>query len=517
MILGIKEKFFNKQIIGLFCSLASGLIAGAAMCYQESWWLIFFAFVPLLWSLRDSDCWERFFKALLAGLAYTALTIIWLWEVLPVEWLGFENIWSAAVLVGAVWFFLALVLALPLGLWGVFVSIPEKPRFSFVVSLAVMWVLAEVAGSLLYSLFSYGSGTVIGAHFTVSYVGYALAESMWLSQLSWWGGVYLLSFFVLFINGLVFLIFLHLTSNNYKIQKDTILKTIVSLLVFSFLISSSLYTKDSAESTKIRVGAIQINEPPTLANGNGRIYRMNQSVMPFIKQGVQQQLDLVVLPEGVRFFDNANSGLKKEMQSAGSSTLIIDSTIREVSDGKRFLSVAYRDTSGNLLAHYDKRFLMPFVEYIPLFSKQILLKTFNPENIDDIFEANSFDSGDSNQLETDITTEINLQVATRLCSEILSPHIYQKAVKDGAEILVNQSSHSVFHYSKTLAMQSLRTAQIRAVELDRWLVLSGNGVPAYLIDNKGELVQAGVVGQDGVLIGEVQIRQTQSPYVFLGW
>jgi apolipoprotein N-acyltransferase len=130
---------------------------------------------------------------------------------------------------------------------------------------------------------------------------------------------------------------------------------------------------------------------------------------------------------------------------------------------------------GNIDSWYDKRHLVPFGEYIPLASWLPFMEKL-------VVGAMDFSPGHSSEP----LVQGDLSLGMLICYEAIFPHLAQKSVAHGANILVNISNDTWFGASSA-PWQHLYLSVLRAMEQNRFLIRCTNtGVSAF-IDNRGHI------------------------------
>lgn len=130
------------------------------------------------------------------------------------------------------------------------------------------------------------------------------------------------------------------------------------------------------------------------------------------------------------------------------------------------------DRRGQLAGRYDKRFLVPFGEFIPPGFGWIRKISS---------EAGNYAAGTRAGV---LTTGEN-RLGVFICYESAFPHLVRETARQGAEVLVNLTNDGYFGKSAAPREQHLWLARMRAVENARWLLRPANDGRTVVIDPGG--------------------------------
>ena len=102
------------------------------------------------------------------------------------------------------------------------------------------------------------------------------------------------------------------------------------------------------------------------------------------------------------------------------------------------------------------------------------------------------------------------------CSEIISPFISRRTVKDGAEVLLYTASIAILRNSERLHQQNLAVAKIRAAETRRYLAYAANGGHSFFVGPDGTILWESPAIENGVKIVEAKLNSHLTPAVKYG-
>lgn len=158
---------------------------------------------------------------------------------------------------------------------------------------------------------------------------------------------------------------------------------------------------------------------------------------------------------------------------------------------------------GEIVAWQDKTKLLPFAEYFPLDSVDLLRRDF----------------GGASQFTPGVTRP---PLPTRagaagviVCNETMYPEIARARVASGAEYLVNPANDSWFGALK-YSLQAFDIARWRAVETRRYLVRASTAGPSAIVDPAGRVVVETEPFTRGWIRGEVLPRHDLTVYQRIG-
>jgi apolipoprotein N-acyltransferase len=132
------------------------------------------------------------------------------------------------------------------------------------------------------------------------------------------------------------------------------------------------------------------------------------------------------------------------------------------------------DQRGQLAGRYDKRFLVPFGEFIPSGFGWI-------EKISS--EAGNYAPG----LRAGVFAVADHRVGLFICYESAFPHLVREVAAGGAEVLINLTNDGYFGRSRAPREQHLALARMRAIENARWLLRPANDGMTAVIDPVGRV------------------------------
>ncbi len=161
--------------------LLSGVVLSAAMRLPGFWSVSFIALVPVLYAIFHAKRMsEVFWAGSLMGFCVMGTATIWLFDALPlpVEF-GVTSSGLAFGLVGISWLLATLVTGIVVGLWAFIVYLLKPLLINPVqlISVAVLWVLAEYGRMLTYNLLTFDLTVHNPLFFSAGFIAYPLMDS----------------------------------------------------------------------------------------------------------------------------------------------------------------------------------------------------------------------------------------------------------------------------------------------------------------------------------------------------
>ena len=468
-------------------------LCGAALCSGLLLVLSFPAFnysllsaiaaVPLLVALTQArGRGEQWLLGTLAGCVFWGGTCYWVYDVMH-RYAHLSAPAAAAIFTG---FFVAK--GMHTGLFAL-AAAPLLKRSWAIPAVAAAWVAVEGTHQFI---------------FTWLHLGNAAAGMSVVARAAPFSGVYGLSFLLMMMNTAAALVILRRSRRE-----------LAWLLVVPLLYALPEVPERRAGSETARL--IQPNiHPDEVVEGRWTRRRAaeHRARMAALSMGVKADVELespslIIWPEytipAYYFDDPVFEAFISELARETDAHMIFNTVeFRRGEDGTRPLNSAVTlDPDGNLIAHYSKRFLVPFGEFVPwpfsLFIDRITV------------EAGDFLPGEGLAL----ATVGKRKLGTFICYESVFAGGVREFTAAGAEVLVNISNDS--WYGKTSARyQHLLIARMRALENRRWLLRATNDGITSIIDPAGRLQGWLPSFEEGVLNGRFSYESELTWFVRFG-
>jgi apolipoprotein N-acyltransferase len=492
-----------------------GMLLGTGFVAPQLWPLVFFGFVPLIEGIRQArSLGQTFLFGWLAGSVLYGLGCfgIW-WQTLPLDWLGFFDLWFQVLLIAVSWALTAAGLALFVGMFAVmFKYLSDNTWWDFIY-FASAWVVCEWLSAWWFSIQNVGPHTIVGPDFSLASVGNLLSGDEVLLQVAWLGGVYALSALAALVGMLLYRI--SRADRRERIVAVWICSAFVMLLLVGHIVLPRTPSDDPG-AVPIRVAAISLQKPPIFVPTPAQDLTQYSVVMRLLPGTAGA--DIVALPETsdfLRTLRSVHGGAARStisgIYAGGTIPTLIDSESVFVEGTLRDRMEFYNVQDGTA-QFQNKRFLLPGGEYIPYLYRSFFAVLGQGSHLKEVLAHRGFTAGASPS-----PVIVNgISVGVLFCDETMSPRLYSSLARNGAQIFVNTASHSWFHGSRIVAAQMEGIAKVRAVESRRWYVQANDVAPSFVLDPYGRVVARSVWGREEVIVTDVYERTDKTPYVRFG-
>ena len=509
-------KFFVNPVLLIVLSTTLLLIS---FYIGVLWFLSLIGLIPLLIVLFNEtiSVQKRAIYAWLFGTSYMAGVLIWKWSTLPLDWVGISNPFFSALIVFVVWGLSALIAGLPFIFFSLLISKFAPKGSLLVVFVPAAWILCEFIRACLPPIIWYGPGALQGPHWTLGFLGYALAGSDTVINLASIGGIYLLSFCAVLVNALFFQFSVEISFGlkRYRHMAVVLLVILILLTPFSKIYSSSIQKPRKSEvSIAVAHLAHESVLHPKVQAKVDRVLDPLKVIWEIKKKNLKP--DIVVMPEDSRLQrvvppDKANEFFQKNLGER--PVLIIDASHAEKEETKRISRYNFINTSKRISEYSSKKILIPFGEYVP---KLIffIAQAFGAGEWIKRLDSSKAGYKPGNEFMT--ATFKGYKIGSLFCGEIMSPNLYRKHALNGANLFTNAASHGMFHGSRALYKQIRQMAKVRAVEHDRYFIHAGNIVPSFVLSNTGELLSETSWDKLEVYESRIEMRNTETIYTRFG-
>jgi apolipoprotein N-acyltransferase len=464
-------------------SILSGVMLTASFPPLNWDWIVWFALVPLLKVLEKEPPSAVFRLGFIAGLAHYLTLIYWIFHVLG-TYGGLNIIVSAGILL-----LFCLYLSLYPAIFAVLFRYMGKTRLPILMA-ASIWVSLELIRAKFLTGFPWGL------------LGYSQHGNAVLIQIVDIIGVYGLSFIILSVNTLIYLLLFN--SDFGSKWKSFGLEASVLIIFIAIIIGYgkyrlSEYETEASEMRPLRVAIVQGNidlsikwDPVYQKETMNKYHRLTRVSYGF-------NPELILWPEtAVPFFFQEGSELSKEViriSRESGAYLIFGSPAykRNKTDVDYYNRIYLLSPQGVVAGKYDKVHLVPFGEYVPM-------KRFLPFVHRLVAAAGDFKSGK----EVSPLRIPHCPAGGLICYEAIFPELSREHAKKGAKILVNLTNDAWFGMTSA-PYQHLFISMFRAVETRRPLIRAANTGFSAFIDPRGEILSIGDLFNEEVLIKEIRV------------
>jgi len=487
-----KRVFGIPTVIG--CMIGSGFVV-------PLFWIV--SIVGIAWCIEYS----KKPSAIIQG--YCSMWWIWtvksifaisfIWSVYPITWLGFPLGPLEPLMILFYWGTVAAWLGFGgVALYGGMRLVQKAPIWSTYILIPMVWLLSELVGSLLFSLFTYGPGGNISTQFSFGYIGYLLVEHQWLIQLAQFAGVFSLTLCAV---GLALLVTWLWHNRQFVAGAAVIL-----LLLTSSLIT---YPHSAAVSTpSYSVATVDTLFPKAISITAEGQSLMRDQLQSALEAALAADVDYVIFPEDSRVFDQSNLDYLRAYLSfryGATDTIIIDSG-RVQYDNQSVLQAMIYDGTGPAIYEAHKRYLVPQGEFLPYFSKSVLQLAGYQSAIDLLEEKLAYRVGkDTSQ--SDFVSNVP---GILFCFESNDPLGVRTIMRErGGDVpfIAHVISHAWFNNPRVLWQQTEAMLRIQAIWNNVHIVSVGNHASGYTVSPAGVITYPTTIDT-----GEYwQLRVTEVP------
>jgi len=484
--------------------------------------LPFFALLPLFFFLSSKDISHQksFSAGFLTGFIFFSGIISWIFDLLPLDWIGIENKAAGFLIIFFFWLLLVLISAFCFGIFSLACHFLRRKNSLNILLVPSLWILLEYLRCWFFAIITFGKESLFGPHWTYGNLAYSLAQNSNFRFLAGIGGIYLVSFLIVLINILIFLLFKKLWEIRFSIVEKNVKAVlpyfIAVLIIISFISTTyfvSFLRNRNQETQALKVAVLQTKIPsvfsPTKKMLEGKFQIQNQ----LLKKTLQFSFipDIIILPEGSRFFEYQTSREILNELFPRKETFIIDSYSTETFYERKSTAVFYSTQEG-FLAYYQKLLLAPTGEYFPYIIK-IPAQIVNKKWAEKLERSKGFKKGSD---VTVFSSSNGWRGSISFCSEPLSSILFRQMAQKNSQIFFNLASLAFSHGSRTLDSQIQAILQFRAAENGRYSVRATNYGSSYIIDEKGEIVKKTQDSENQILLGEAKLFSQKTFYTRYG-
>jgi len=436
--------------MGLFLTVLSAALATAANYNGDLYFLTWISLLPFLYYLFIYKNKELTYKRIFLngwnfGFWILVFTANFLYNSI--------KLYTGApfIIIVLLLFLLFLILSLVYGVFFLFYLYLQHKFFtqnSFKALLfAAVWTLMEL---IRYYLLSF---------FPIANPAYTQAEFFSFIQLAEFGGIWILTFILILVNGLLFqLIF----NKKYK-------KSFVIIVIFFLIFSLNIFLREvefksgKQENKALEIGIIttQIEQEQ-----KWKAEQLDKNIELTLNAASKlNQTQLIIAPETNITFDlfidyNYRNQFLEKVESKFDTPLQIGALASKKSAKGRYNSVFLLSDAGKIISRYDKNLLLYFGETYPLLELLNKYTGYSFSSLNPGKKLTLFRLGD-------------LQWKNVICSEILYPSYVKNAAAE-VDFVVNQTNEAWFKDNKLLKNIMWQAAVLRAVENRIPIIKTGN-------------------------------------------
>jgi len=367
-------------------------------------------------------------------------------------------------------FFAYLIIAIPCLITGLFPAL-----FAGITARCVnrFGIRAIFLAPFIWTATEYGRLIILGLGWNS--IGYSQAYHPYLIQAARFGGVYAVGFLIVLVSS--GLVFVSLTDNRWE-------AVVVAVLVFILLVVNYDYGRRMQQPAQsagaYRVIGVQPNLPMDGDLSEDFIQRVlnehitlsEKAIADFGPASPDDKPIVVIWPESpMNFRYNQDAEFRQIVIDfvKRNHIYLIWNTIVQTDPKHDYNSVVVMTPDGEKASQYDKIYLLPFGEYVPL-------RNWIPFIGRIPMLAGDFTAGSEYKL----STVANARLGASICFEATFPQVARMMTRSGATTLVNISDDGWFGPT-VAARQHLAHAIFRSVENNREMLrVTNSGITARI-------------------------------------
>jgi apolipoprotein N-acyltransferase len=456
------------SVANMFLAVVSAILLTLAFPNFDLWFLAWFALVPLFFAIEreKQSIVKSFVLGWIFGIGFFFGTCWWL-TFAPITYGGVPAVLAYFLLFGA-----TLIVGLFPAIFGACFSLLLKCFGSYaILSAPFLWTATEF---LRFSI----TGNDWNA------IGYSQAFQIHLIQPANIGGVYLVGFLMIAVNGALNFIFVHKKNKPSFIGLGVILLVIQLLALSHRPIRFGERSFDSLPNNFQEVIAVQPNVPMSglkygeWENLRRRHVELAENALRKVKNN--QLSPTVIFPESPMNFEyESDRELKtffRDFAIRNNASVLFNSAQPNTKGTNFYNSAVMINPNGEKIGQYDKIHLVPFGETVPLPDAFVAFVPTMVGNFEMGANYNLLPFGDA-------------KGGVMICFESHFPSLAREFVRGGADVLIEMTNDGYLGDTPVLR-QHLANAVFRAVETNRPVLRVTNvGITAY-INERGEVSDA---------------------------
>ena len=508
-------------------SLLSGLILAAAWPPEGFPFLLFIAFIPLLYVEHYASGITNTLKA--SFIFYSFCLSFFIWNVLTIWWL--YNATFAGLIVAILTNTLSMSIT-----FFIFHSVKKIvlrsgfPKTNYIIFLLIpLWISFELIHHHWDLTFPW---LTLGNAFSKNY-----KWIQWFEYTGVFGG----SLWVLLVNILIFQIALNVNENGVRalLKKSAIIKLAVTvdILILPIIISYIIYNNYQEKNNPVNVVVVQPNIDPYNEKFTGSYGEQLNKMLALAENKIDPTTDFIVFPETAlteNIWENTieNSGsillLKNFLKKYPQIKIITGAaTAYEYQPGEthtlttkkfRDAEIYYEDYNTalqidtNCLQKYHKSKFVPGVEKMPW---AWLLKPLEKFALDLGGTTGSLCGQDSRGIFTSHSMRDTFRIAPVICYESVYGEFVNGYINNGANIIFIITNDGWWGDTPGYH-QNLLYGRLRAIETRRSIARSANTGTSCFINQTGDISQATDWWQPIAIKGSVNLNDKNTFYTMYG-
>ncbi len=447
-------------------SVLAGVLIGVAFLHAWLWFLALVGLALLAHNLATSKTYrEAVQRSTVTGIVKGLIATVSLMDAFPVDWIGDVARSEQFIFLAFCWIGSGVMSGLGYAVLGALLHhireyMPSLRSIAFGFAL----VASELAGSLLFSIYSLGPSNTVNANFGFGMSGFLLSEHYFLQSLAVLGGVYILSFAMGVTAYTAFLLWP---------QKKFFALFAGIVCVTSFI------PGPHAWSSKMQVEQVAVVETafgPYRSMSDSELLSRQRALFSGIEAAFTTGARITALPEDARLGVGIDPSLVASQLSQFAhpeGALVIDSYRTDVSNDSVVVRGYIYDLDQKRAYTSDKRYLVPVGEFIPWLHGS-LMSLIGGSNL---FAHTRYIPGDRT-----LDALLPDSVPTLMfCFESgATPLLADRIAHRNPSLIVHPVSHAWFHKPITLRNQERQMLIIQSIYTRIPILQAGNMAPSAL-------------------------------------
>ncbi len=462
----------------------AGVLVGVSLLHPALWPLVFIGTTWVFMLLAQATTWQQAVRlSFVFGLLKTLTALIWFWAAYPLDWLGIESVLLQAVLVVVYWLPAAVMFGFGSMMLGVAVWYTKAWRWPYqLLTVSVVWLMAEMLGATIFSLYTLGPGSSLQASFSFGFSGYALTSQGWLGALAAYMNVYGLSFLV--ASGSLLFLALYRVSPRWG-------HSVIALIIIASVLPVTFSHQPLPQGVFI-VGT----QWTTADKQNWNTFDRATIVMEILEHAAAAGAAYIIFPEDTRVSE-ALGGKETTMRVLTNlfpqGVIVVDSGRVDVLK-RAYLRAYIYDTKAAKVYMFDKQYLVPQGEYTPYVYGALIARLPQSPSLTQALNDISYWPG-INQATVNLPEHIP---AVLFCFESVTPSGVAAATRDRAKVpfVAHVVSHGWFHREVPVLVHQLDAMLLmQARYTGHAIVQSGNLVTTKLYLPNGTIVIPEIIAE----------------------
>ena len=456
MIKNIIDKFIIREYRFKYFifSIISGILLGLSFPKFNLFFLVWISFVPLIYSVYKSNFKFSVLYGFVTGITYSLIAFNWMYLFLLINTKSLK----AAIIVSILfWIYQSIYFVL----WSIILNIVKNNN-----NLLISFLLSGLWVSLEYIKNYFLSG------FPINLLGYSQFKFLSIIQISDIFGVYGISFFIIFVNCLLF----YWIYDKSKKNLITAFVIISLLLVYGFVRINQISKIN--DKNEIKIGVVQ----PNIEQYKKWRKSLKDEIIKIIYDTAQyfkdKKCEIIVYPETLlpRMLEETEEiqSLVRDISQYSNLSLIGGKTIE---NGKMYNSVFLISNEGDIIDKYKKKHLVLFGEYVPF--ENFLVKLLDKNNLTDNF---------SKEYALKVFNFDKYRIGINICSENYYPYLSRELVLKGATLLTTHSNDA-WCDGLSYPYQHFVLNIFRAIENRKFLIVASNTGISGVIAPTGKILR----------------------------